>query len=258
MRNYNSHDFEYRYLRPSQLVIDTTYQRGLTVSRVDKIVGDFDGDLFNEPKVSLRDGKYYGFDGQHSVRAWEKKFGDKPIYCKVFKGMTWMDEQRVFLAQTGYSSPLMINDKFKALFNGGDTDIVSMVRGAERVGFVVLLGKKDHASDANHIRAVKSLYNAFKSLGTDAYMDMLTVIHDAWPGIDERVNQNIIKGMSEFYKAFYGSFTQSDLIKALSRVRPIDIIREGRATSLKHGHAREIVKAYNRNRKAHRLDAEKL
>lgn len=257
MTNYNSHDFEYRYLRPSQLVIDKTYQRDLTVSRVDKIAGDFDGDLFNEPKVSFRDGKYYVFDGQHTVRAWEKKFEDKPIYCKVFKGMTWMDEQKVFLAQTGYSSPLTTNDKFKALYNGGDRDIVNMVRGAEQVGFIVQFGRSDKSA-SKHIKAVKSLYNAMMTLGFNAYVDMLTVIHDAWPGIDERVNQNIIKGMSEFYKAFYGSFTQSDLIKALSRVRPIDIIREGRATSLKHGHAREIVKAYNRNRKAHRLDAEKL
>ena len=58
MRYPNGHEFEYKYLRPSQIEIDPLYQRRLRTAVVDNIVKEFNGDTFNEPKVSNRDGKY--------------------------------------------------------------------------------------------------------------------------------------------------------------------------------------------------------
>ena len=69
MRYPNGHEFEYRYLRPSQIQVDPLYQRRLRPAVVDNIVKEFNGDTFNEPKVSNRDGKYWVFDGQHTLAA---------------------------------------------------------------------------------------------------------------------------------------------------------------------------------------------
>lgn len=45
------------------------YQRELKSERVKRIVSNFDERIANEPKVSYRDGKYYVFDGQHTIDA---------------------------------------------------------------------------------------------------------------------------------------------------------------------------------------------
>ena len=60
------------------------YQRNFNVNRAKKIAEEFDERIANEPKVSFRDGRYFVFDGQHTVAA--RKFlnggEDLPIKCK--------------------------------------------------------------------------------------------------------------------------------------------------------------------------------
>ena len=65
------HEFEMKALYPSQIKYDPLYQRELDGKRAKKIADEFDGDLFNEPKVSYRDGAYWCFNGQHSIAAWK-------------------------------------------------------------------------------------------------------------------------------------------------------------------------------------------
>ena len=72
-----------------ELVIPrTTYQRTLNEDRVRRIAAEFDERIANEPKVSCRDGRYYVFDGQHTIAARKLLNGgrDLPIRCKVFYG----------------------------------------------------------------------------------------------------------------------------------------------------------------------------
>ena len=45
------------------------YQRNFNVNRAKKIAEEFDERIANEPKVSFRDGRYFVFDGQHTVAA---------------------------------------------------------------------------------------------------------------------------------------------------------------------------------------------
>lgn len=61
------------------------YQRKLNNSRVAGIVASIDARIANEPNVSFRDGKYYIFDGQHTVAARKRMNGgnDLLILCKV-------------------------------------------------------------------------------------------------------------------------------------------------------------------------------
>ena len=67
------------------MVLDTSqiiapredYQRELKSERVKRIVKSFDERIANEPKVSFRDGKYYVFDGQHTIDARKVMNGGK-------------------------------------------------------------------------------------------------------------------------------------------------------------------------------------
>lgn len=256
MRYPNGHEFEYRWLRPSQIEVDPLYQRNLDTARVDKIAKNFNGDIFNEPKVSNRDGKIWVFDGQHTVAAWRKMNNneDKPIYCKVFKGMTWLDECGRFIDQDGYDKDPTISDTLRAAYEARRPDVVGMVNGAELVGFKVNF--KNNKSNKT-IVSVGALHRAYCKLGVEAYVDMLTAIRDAWDYDVDSICAQIINAMTMFYKTYGGNFKRADLVSSLKRVTPAQIIREGRTFRMKNGFAREIVKCYNSKRK-HRLDIDKL
>lgn len=256
MNYLNGHDFEYKALRPSQIRVDLLYQRELDVKRVDRIAKEFNGDTFNEPKVSYRDGVYWVFDGQHSIGAWRKIYDgeDKPVPCKVFKGMTWVDECEAFIRQNGISKDPTTNQKLRAAYNEKRPDVVSMVQGAQLVGFIVDFSQ---SKVNNRIVATSSLFKAYNKLGYQMYVDMLTAIKEAWNGISDSLSNQIISGMTAFYATYGGNFNREDLVSSLRKTRPIDIIREGRNVAKGNGYAKEILKYYNVKRSKRRL-ADKL
>lgn len=252
MRYPNGHEFEYRLLRPSQIRVDPLYQRDLDTKRVDKIVKEFSGTQFNEPKVSYRDGVYWVFDGQHSVAAWRQYHGcDKLVNCKVFKGMTWLDECIAFVKQNGIQKDPTTNEKLKAAYNSGNPDVVDMKTKAELCGFTVDFSL---SKSATRIVATSALFGAYKSLTPEAYLDMLTAIKEAWYGDPDAVSKSILSGMTVFYKKYYGNFKNDELVKSLKRVSPSVIIRNGRPFKKVSAYSLEILKVYNARRSKWRLE----
>lgn len=253
--NYpNGHEFEFKMLRPSQIRADPLYQRELDMKRVDKIVREFNGDCFNEPKVSYRDGVYWVYDGQHSVAAWRKlhKGEDALLNCKVFKGMTWLEECEAFVRQNGIKKDPTTNQKLRAQCSASNPDVVDMKMKAELCGFVV-----DFSTNKTPTRivATSTLYGAYKALGDEAYLDMLTAIREAWYGDIDAVSKAILGGMTTFYRTYYGRFKRADLVNSLKRVTPAEIIRNGKSYAHRtNTYGREILKTYNAKRKSGRLD----
>ncbi len=98
-----SAQFEYKEINSRFIISDQDYQHQLNTVRVSNINKEFDPDLVNEPKVSFRDGRYYVFDGQHTIALLKLRNGgrDLPILCKVFYGKTKVEEARLFEDQTG-------------------------------------------------------------------------------------------------------------------------------------------------------------
>lgn len=257
MKYPKGHDFEMKQLYPSQIKFDPLYQRKLDAKRATKIAREFDGDIFNEPKVSYRDGVYWCFNGQHSLAAWKIYHSnvDKPVMCKVYKGMTWLEECEAFMKQNGISKDPTTNQKLRAAYNSKDPDVVSMVEQAKLAGFVVDF---EQSQAKNRIICTSTLFRAYKHLGAQKFLDMLTAIMQAWGGDTDSLQRQIIDGMTTFYRLYYGDFKQSDLIKNLQKVSPNEIIRNGKSyTTQKNGYAREITKLYNKGRRI-RLDENKL
>lgn len=249
----NGHEFELKALYPSQIKFDPLYQRELDAPRAAKIAEEFDGDIFNEPKVSYRDGTYWCFNGQHSIVAWRiyHKNKDKPITCKVFKGMTWLDECEAFVKQNGINKEPTTNQKLRAAFNSSNPDVVEMVELAKLAGFIVDFRQ---SKAQKRIICTSTLFKSYKKLGKDAYLDMLTTLMAAYGGDDDSLQRQIIDGLTTFYKRYYGNFKASDLVKNLQKVSPNEIIRNGKTyTTQKNGYAREILKVYNKGRRI-RLD----
>ena len=219
-----------------------------------RIVGKFNADVFNEPKVNYRNGQYYVFNGQHSIVVWIAKFGDKPILCKVYKGMTWLEEVQAFIDQNGIAKDPTTNDKLRGLFNSKNPDVCAMVDCAAKAGYLVDF---EQGQARNRIVATSTLFKSYMQLGIVPFTDMLCIIRDAWGfGDYDAVSSFIIGGMTRFYRAYEGKFRSADLTKALAKVSPAAIIRNARnsTTSGSAKYAREILKVYNRNRTTRRLD----
>lgn len=257
MKYWKGHEFNFVNLRPSQIKVDPLYQRPLDQKRVAQIVKEWNGDLVNEPKVSYRDGQYWIFNGQHTTAAWQHLFAgqDKPILCKVYKGMTWLEECEAFMEQNGLSKDPTTNEKLNAAFNSKNPDVVDMVSKCELCGFVVDFKA---SKTPTRIVATGALFRAYKRLGGEAFLDMMTAIKEAWYGDMDAICAQIITGMSTFYKTYEGGFTHEKLVSALKDTTPARIIARGKNdTKRSNTYTREIVREYNRKKK-YRLDESKL
>lgn len=247
---------EWMMLRPSLINVDSLYQRELEVKRVARMVKNYNPNLVNPPKVSFREGKYWVFDGQHTLAMWRQihKGNDKQIECRVFYGMTWLDESELFCLQNGIDRDPTTNDKLRAAYNSGNPDVVDMVNLAKMAGVTVDFVKSEAQG---RCCATATLFKSYKELERLVFVDMLTAIMQAWGGEIDSLSKSIISGMSKFYKTYYGGFTQKDFVSTMKKVAPAYIIREGRDLSgqVQNKYCRVILKEYNKRRSSRRLDS---
>lgn len=250
--------YEYRKLNTKELVVDEMYQRDIDPKRVARIAKNYDPCLVNAAKISFRDGKFFIFDGRHTSvveKTVRGKGKDVMIDCKVYSGLTRLDEMELFVAQNGESSPVRINDKLKALYNFGDPDVLGMVGAAQLAGVRVDFSK---GQAMNKVTAVSTLMKIYLRAPRNQYIDMLSVMRLAWAGIPDGFAREIMIGMEKFYQTYYGQFNSKDLIKSLSKIAPVQIVREGKsigaATFTSSVYARIILRIYNNGRTTKRLE----
>lgn len=237
---------EYKKINSKYLFVDELYQRYLDTARVNKIVRKFDPNLVNPIKVSFRDGKYWVIDGHHTLAALKarNKNNDLPVDCKVFYGMTWLDEANLFIQQNGISRAVKINDKLRAMMNSGDPDVTKMVKLAEKVGFIIdFKGSKGD----NKIIALSTLMRAYSALSNEEYVEYLSLIKDTWDGTSESLSREILQGAFIFYQTYKGTFKVANFVSRLRKVAPYTIIRDGRASNSPGAskYARQILGYYN-------------
>ena len=250
----NTTNFEYRQLNSKNLVISADYQRELQPQRVRSIVSAFNPNLVNPVKVSFRDGKYYVFDGQHTLAALKLLNGgtDVIVECKVYYGLAFKEEAELFAQQNGISRGVESIAKFKALYSAGDIDIVEMVRIAEKVGLIMDFQKH---KGTNRIIAMSKAFTIFKAVSNSDYAAILSLIKDTWGGVSESLNTEILGGVYIFHKLYKGEYKRDYFIRQLSKVSPTMIIREGKSyiTGSDGRFAKQIFNAYNKNLSSNRL-----
>ena len=129
--------YQMKTISSNLFVIDRkSYQRKKDKDKIAHIVSKWDERIANEPKISARDGKFYVFDGQHTILARESMNGEKPteILCKVYKGMDAKEEARLFAMQTGFSSKLRSGEALRANLFGEEAEAVAFNAATEKVG----------------------------------------------------------------------------------------------------------------------------
>jgi len=240
----------------SKLRIDT-YQRPLDERRVCGIVREFNPDLVNYIKCSMRtDGELYIFDGQHTRAVLELQNGGLPIIveCRVYEFVGLSDSERyeveaiLFAKQNGLSKQVHLGSRLRAEYLAGEPKAIAFYDVSNASGLEMDFTKN---VSRGKIVCIVEAYKAWEALGDKLYGDMLDIIVRAWNKQPESLHREIIGGMASFLKKHSDAYDPERLIKCLSKVSPIHIVREGNllAVSGTAKYAEQIVKLYNKNMK---------
>lgn len=251
--------FTYREmtLSSSQLEVPReTYQRNFNVNRAKRIAEEFDERIANEPKVSYRDGKYFVFDGQHTIAARKLINGgeDVPIKCKVYFGMTEQDEAMLFAQQFGVSAPLTAGARIRALIFGGDPIAIEFMEVNKDIGIQL---DYDQERGLNRIGCIQTAFNAYMRIGEERYKEAMNILKTAWNGEPDSFRAENVLAMTHFVDLYHDEYCPHRLITRLRLVDPLTIYREGRATGVNlAGYKKyliQVFRIYNGNSKKHSL-----
>lgn len=245
-------------LIPSNLLLAPreAYQRKFSNARAKKIAKEFDERIANAPKVSFRDGKYYVFDGQHTIAARKNLNGGKnlPILCKVYFDMTPEDEALLFAQQTGVSAKLAAGAKLRAEVYGKDPDALAFKEATESVGLQI---DYDQERGENQIGCVATARKIYAAIGAERYKKAMSILAQAWGGEPDSFRSENVASIGRFVDLYHDEYSRDRLLMQLRKVDPLAIYRSGQASGLTMaGYKRylyQVLQIYNGNSKRHSL-----
>ena len=161
--------YEYKRMPAAWLETDFSYQRKIDSARVERIVNSFDPRLANEVKVSFRDGKFYVFDGAHTLSALKRIHGGDSfmVDCKVYYGLSYEDEAYLFALQSGESRDVAFNTRLRALMISGSQEATDFRAHTAQAGFQLADGTG--SATKNTIAAIAKAYRLYKEYGPEQY-----------------------------------------------------------------------------------------
>lgn len=235
-------------INSKRLVIERDkYQRNPSEEKINQIVATWDERIANEPKVSLRDGVYRVFDGQHTILAREALNDHHPvkILCKVYYGLTEQDEADLFAKQTGRSSKPSPGERHRAEMYAGNETAIAFSNATKKAGLSIDDKGTRHKM---HISCIGTAQRAYEKMGEALYIEAMSIIATAWKGKADSLRFEIIKAVTEFVQHYNGQYDKNVLIGALKGKKPISI-RNKIVTDLEHPqnikYAYQIMAAYN-------------
>ena len=253
----NKFKTEYSQINSKSIISEPSYQRMVDFSRVKKIVSNFNPNLVNPIKVSFRDGKYYVFDGQHTLKALVAKNNNRDLMveCKVYYGMTLEDEAKLFAEQNGISRTVESAQKLLSLYIAKDIDVVDFKETVESTGIKCNF-RKMGTGENWRIVCYKSLFDIYLKYGKQHLIDLLKLATEIWGGESSSLRKEILIGLNIFITTYKGEYNRKSLVTKLQKVSPITIYRDGKAvlTGGNKRFARIILNVYNRNASTNRLE----
>lgn len=258
MKNYNT-DYYYVQLNSKHLLPSPSFQRGIDFARVKSIVAHFNPAKVNPIKVSFRDGRYYVFDGQHTLASLKMRNNNRDLMvdCKVYEGFTLEMEARLFAEQDGLSRAVKANDKMKALYVAKDIEIMEMHDLINATGITFdFSGFKG----PNKIIACATIHKIFRNTSRPEFLNILDIVKGAWGGDAESFNKEILGGVYKIVSTYSGQVNKRRAITQFGTLQPHAIIREGKSYQVGGDtrFARPLLAAYNKNLRTGRLDETKL
>lgn len=240
-------------LNSSVICVDESYQRKVKQSEIKAILKSFNPNVANMPKVSFRDGKYWVFDGQHTIVARETMNNNKPVQieCIVFTGMTQRDEKELFKLQVGTSSRPTSLDNFRADLNFKEPYAIQIVSTLELLGLEISM---NGSTGDGKLACVSTVIKAYNQLPLGKFADVFDIIKSAWGGKCESLDNRIISGMVKFVKV-YDSFNKREMADRLRKEDPVSLLTKAKlAGGGDQTMARIYLGIYNSKRSTRKLE----
>ena len=242
----------YKQINTKEIVVNPQAQRDVERRRAqyNKIMRTFNPNLVNPIKVALIDGKYYCFDGQMTMKVLKgrNRGNDLCVNCMVFTGMTMVDVAEMFISQNGTVAAVKAADKLRVLNNFGDPEAVAIVRLTEQNGLEISWSGDKRK---NAITAVSTLTNVFRDLDgmktPEKFSDFISILKEAYDGNPDAHVANMLNGLGQFVKTYYGEYDHARIVKKLRDHLPQDIIRDAKVdrSSGNRKYAVMILNIYN-------------
>ena len=261
--------YKIRRVKVRDIIIDRAadggYQRPLDRGLVAAKVANFDWDALGIPPVSIRDGKVYAIDGQHSIAAlMELGYGDRPIDVQAFN-FTRSREAGVFGTRNTQKAvhPLY---KFNARIVEGEHRAVAIVAILAKHGYRI-----DTAPGPANIACVNVLDKVYAGKfliggnGTAMHAHeldrTLAIIKAAWPAKPSATRGEIVEAVARMVSVYGDQLETDRVVRVLARYPggPDGLIGDGRTIrgiyggSLPVGVTTSLVNAYNRGLRKNQL-----
>lgn len=215
--------YSLRWINSQDLIVLPDYQRKQKDERVAEIVSKFNEYVANEPKVSRRNGHYYVFDGQHTVKARKllNNGEDLDIFCKVYEKMSDEMEAMLFAIQTGVSSKPTSGERMKAWVFAKDENALAFKKATESAG--IMLDLTGSRSDY-HLSCINTALREYGRVGPEYYTAAMSIIKEAWDGAADSLKLYIIKAVVNFVYAYRNEYDRRRLIRCLRNTKDPNII----------------------------------
>lgn len=246
--------YDVRYINSALLIPCHEYQRITRSSKIESIAACFSDYVANEPKVSMRGGKYYVFDGQNTIEARKTCNGgqDLPILCKVFYGLSKENEALLFSVQTGVSTDLTSGERLRADLVARDEDACAFAALTAETGVQFAL---DGIRAEWKIFCIRSAYYVYKTYGAEIYQEVLRIAVDAWGGDADSFLSGILNGLARFLALYQDEYDRERLVFRLCSVHPKEITKRAKDNtgSIANRHLKPILDLYNGASRLHAL-----
>jgi len=241
---------------PIHSLTSEPYQRPVNSSRVKKMINNYKPNSNAPIYVNVRDGRYIIVDGQHRA-AMMKGLGFSEIQAILFShSLTTAEEADAYHYYSRESKPSSLYNDYSVQLQAGDRATTEIERAVRENGFYVT-NKSDHSPQT--IRALKTLRDIHQRAGASGLSHILQIWRESWPNIQPE--QTSLLALTRFYLAYHDHphYYEDQLIERLQKL-PVStmMLTAHAATKLIHGSAErhlfeEILQAYNKSRRTHRL-----
>ena len=248
--------YEYKFLTSTVLETDPSYQRRMNAAQVDRIVAEFNPLLVNAVKVSHRDGRFFVFDGAHTLAALRRIHEGKPfmVECKVFSGMTYQEEAELFALQTGTSRTVSFDYKLRAKLAAETPKEKAFLEATEVAG--LHLSDVQRSSMRYVIAAKATAQRIFENYGADLYTDMLRLIVETWDAVEWSLSKPVLNGCAVFLSVYGAEYKRDRFIRKLAYTNADERAAIARRQNVKdqpRQYAMAILELYNKGGRG-RLD----
>ena len=207
---------------PIDSMLVPKYGRELSISKVQRLVRNFDIDAIGIPFLSLHSsGEYAIIDGQHRIAAARMK-GFHTLKCLVFIDITYEQEASLYVKFATVNKQTA-RDRFKAKVEARDLIAVDIVDLCEQIGLVV----STNGQIVGGIQAVGTLEKLYEKHGRAHLRDVLATVYRVWGDHIRAYNSPILEGLSAFILRYEASTPKLDwnrLITCLKNLTPDSLL----------------------------------